>query len=96
MATFESVSGYVMRNIAGDHVLIKTLSSDFGNTDVFVFNETGAFLWQNLSEKKSRAQLVSLLIDQYGIGQTQAESDVEQFLDRCMAEGFVAEDKEGI
>jgi hypothetical protein len=87
---------YVMRNIAGDHVLVKTRNSDFGNTNVFVFNDTGAFLWQNLSEKKSRAQLVSLLVDQYGIGEAPAESDVDQFLKKCMAEGFVAEVKEGI
>ncbi len=96
MITYQSMSDYVMRNIAGDHVLVKTQNSEYGSTNVFVFNDSGALLWQILSEKKSRAQLVALLTDQYGIGQTQAESDVDQFLDKCIAEGFIAEDKEGI
>ena len=96
MITYKSVPDYVMRNVAGDHVLIKTMNSVIGNTDVFVFNDSGAFLWKNLSEKKSRAQLVTLLIKEYGIEQIQAESDVDQFLDKCMTEGFVSEEKEGI
>ena len=54
---------YVMRNISGDHVLIKTLNNSVGNTSVYIFNDSGAFLWNNLSEKKSRTQLVTLLIE---------------------------------
>ena len=92
---YKTSPDYVMRNIAGDNVLIKTSNCDYGNTSVFVFNDSGAFLWQNLSENKSRAQLVTLLTDQYKIGQAQAESDVDQFLEKCIAEGFVTAE-EGI
>jgi len=96
MITYKSVPDYVMRNIAGEYVLIKTLNSDFGNTNVFVFNDSGAFLWNNLSEKKSRDQLVNLLAGQYGIEQTQAESDVDLFLNKCITDGFISEYKEGL
>ena len=96
MITYKSMPDYVIRNIAGDNVLIKTLNTDIGNTNVFVFNDSGAFLWKNLSEKKSRAQLVTLLINKYGVEQTQAERDVDKFLEKCVAEGFVSEEKEGI
>ena len=96
MITYRSIPDYVMRNIAGDNVLIKINNSDFGNTSVFVFNDSGAFLWDNLSEKKNKTQLVSLLEDKYGIEQTQAESDVDQFLEKCIAEGFISEEREGI
>lgn len=96
MIIYKSKSDYLMRNIAGDNVLIKTMNNDFGNTNVFVFNDSGAFLWQNLSEKRSRAQLVTLLTDKYDIEQTQAEMDVDAFLNKCIAEGFVSEEKEGL
>ena len=96
MVTYKSVSGYVMRNIAGDNVLIKTLNNDFGNTNVFVFNDSGAFLWENLSEKKSREDLVTLVTNKYGIEQKQAEADVDKFLKKCISEGFVSEKREGI
>ncbi len=96
MITYKTIPDYVMRNIAGDNVLIKVQNIDVGNTSVFVFNDAGAFLWDNLSEKKSRAQLVALLEEKYGIEQTQAESDVDQFLNKCIAEGFISENKEGI
>ena len=95
MITYSSMPNYIMRNIAGDNVLIKTQNSAVGNTDVFVFNDSGAFLWKSLSENKSRAQLVSLLIGMYGIEQIQAESDVDQFLAKCLAEGFISENEEG-
>ncbi len=92
MAMYKSMPGYILRNIAGDNVLIKTQNSDFGNTSVFVFNDSGAFLWENLMKKQSKTQLVSLLIDKYGIEQTQAENDVDIFLDKCITEGFVSEE----
>ena len=95
MITYESIPDYVMREIAGDYVLIKTLNSDGGNTHVYVFNDSGAFLWNSLSEKKSKAQLAMLLTDEYGIEQTQAEADVLKFLDKCLSEGFVIENQEG-
>lgn len=95
MITYKSMSDYVMRNIAGDHVLIKTQNNDFGNSNVFVFNDSGAFLWENLFEKKNRAQLAALLIDKYGIEQTQADTDVDMFLEKCISEGVVSEIREG-
>ena len=91
MLKYKSNPDYVMRNISGDHVLIKTLNNSVGNTSVYIFNDSGAFLWNNLSEKKSRTQLVTLLIEKYSIEQTQAETDVGQFLDKCITEGFVSE-----
>ena len=77
-------------------MLIKTQNNALGNTSVFVFNDSGAFLWDSLSEKKDRTQLAALLKEKYGIDQTQAEADVDQFLAKCIAEGFISEDREGI
>ncbi len=96
MIMYKATPDYVMRNIAGDNLLIKIKNYDFGNTNVYVLNDTGAFLWENLTEKKSRSQLVTLLTEKYGIEQTQAEADVDTFLDKCVAEGFVSEEREGI
>ena len=96
MTTYRSIPDYVMRNIAGDNLLIKTRNNNSGSTNVFVFNESGAFLWENLSEKKSKAQLVTLLTEEYGIEQAQAELDVDKFLDKCISEGFVSEQREGL
>lgn len=96
MTTYRIMPDYVMRNIAGDNLLIKTRNSNSGSTNVFVFNESGAFLWENLSEKKNKAQLVTLLAEKYGIEQAQAELDVDKFLDKCILEGFVSEQREGL
>ena len=95
MITYESIPGYVMREIAGDYVLIKALNSDVGNTNVYVFNDSGAFLWNNLSEKKTKDQLVMLLTNKYGIDQLQSEADVLRFIDKCLSEGFIFENREG-
>lgn len=96
MITYKSMPDYILRNIAGDKVLVKIQNNDFGNDSVFVFNDSGAFLWENLSEKKSKAQLVTLLVQAYDIEQTEAESDVSMFLEKCVADGIVSEKKEGI
>ena len=94
MKTYRSSSDFLMRNIAGDNVLIKIVNNGCGNTNVFVFNDSGTFLWMNLAENKSKTQLVALLREKYNIEEAQAESDVDVFLSKAITEGFITEEEE--
>ena len=96
MKKYRSNTDYVMRNIGGDMLLIRIVNPDCGNTNVYVLNEAGAFLWEELSAEKDKTQLVNLLRDKYSIEQIQAESDVEVFLNKCISEGFISEIEEGV
>lgn len=95
MVTYKQMPNYVLENVGEDHVLI--MVSNRGNEDLFVyvFNDSGAFIWQNLAEKKSREQLVKLVMDKYGIAYQRAESDVDSFLAKSITEGFISEIEEG-
>lgn len=95
MSTYKQMPDFVLENIGEDHVLIKVSKRGYEDLFVYVFNDPGAFIWQNLAEQKSRDQLVKLVTDKYGIACQQAEADVDSFLAKSITEGFISEIKEG-
>lgn len=77
---FRAVKGYIMRNVVGEFLLIPVALESCDTSKVSIFNETGAFLWQKLSNKKSFDDLVGELLEEFDVVKKQAENDVEDFL----------------
>lgn len=74
--------GFVLKKIAGSHLVIPLGSQvvDFGS--IIKLNETGAFLWNELQRDKEKNELVSALLTEYDVAQEKAESDVEAFVEK--------------
>lgn len=52
-------------------------------------NESGAALWPTLAEGTTRAALVSVLTDRFGLGADAAASDVDAFLASLEGQGLL-------
>ncbi len=52
-------------------------------------NQTGAMLWKALAAGTTRAVLVALLIESFGITTDQAEVDVDRFLSQLTDRGLL-------
>jgi len=50
--------------------------------ELFTMNETGRFIWENLSEKTNVEDLVAKLTDTYEISAEKAEADILLFLEK--------------
>lgn len=51
-----------------------------GSWQYLTVNEAGALLWTRLVEGSTRNELASLLVSEYGIDESRAETDVNAFL----------------
>ncbi len=59
---------------------------------MIALNETGAFLWENLSEERTEEELTRALLDEYEVDQAVAARAVEGFV-RKLRENGVLEDE---
>lgn len=75
----------------GSHYMIVDVCADNANlTNIFVLNDTAAFLWQSVENSYFDADtLVALLCDSYDVAPKQAREDVDSMLDQWARLGLV-------
>ncbi len=72
--------GFVLKAVAGSHLVVPlgTQVVDFGS--IIKLSETGAFLWSQLCDDKSKEELISALTAEYDVDTDTASTDIEKFL----------------
>ena len=78
-------SGFILREIAGEHVLM-FLDASLKNK-VITLNETGAFLFNLISEGKDEKELIEALLSEYEIDEASATNDVKKFIEAISSMG---------
>lgn len=72
----------IVRDIAGDTVLIPLGDSLKENNGLFMMTETGRFIWDILPECDTSEDITAKLTDEYDVSFDEAKADVDAFLDR--------------
>lgn len=73
--------GYVLREIAGEYLLIPVELADGSQSQMAVLNEVGSFLWEKLQEEQTVDTMVHALTGEYEVSREEAEADICEFLD---------------
>ena len=82
-------SGYVIRQVMGNYVVIATGEESRGFHGMVKLNETAANIWSYISEGKSEEDIVSLTIAEYDVEEQQLRSDVQKTIKTLIQQGFV-------
>jgi len=72
--------GYIMREVAGNIVVVPIGTSAIDFSGVITLNETGAFLWKLLENEISEQELLSSMLKEYDIDEEIAKVDISTFL----------------
>lgn len=72
--------GFLLRKVAGEYVVVPTGDSMVDFKAMISLNETGAFLWEKLSEDITEQQLTELLLSEYDVDEETATSDIDEFV----------------
>ncbi|MBE7051036.1 MAG: PqqD family protein [Ruminococcaceae bacterium] len=73
--------GFILKEIAGSYVVVPVGEDLVDFSLMITINETGAFLWNCLSEHKTEQQLVDCLKSEYeGASDEEFAADVAQFV----------------
>lgn len=71
---------YVIRNIAGDNILVpigKTIDNFNG---LIILNEMARFIWEKIPEARDEGELLDFILDEYEVEREVAKADLEEFL----------------
>ena len=73
---------FVLRQIADTWVVLPLGDATLDFNGMMTLNETGSFLWSILEKGCEQDELVNALLDEYDVTREQAETDVNEFLNK--------------
>lgn len=73
--------GFILRKVGGQNVVVALGQASRSFNGIIRLNETGRFLWEQLSDEKTKEQLCSALLSEYDVTEGQARQDVSEFID---------------
>lgn len=71
---------FVLREIAGDVLLVPTGKAALDLNGMLTLNEVGAAIWNLLPQVDTEEEIVARLLEEYDTTQEQLEKDVSAFL----------------
>lgn len=80
---------FVLREIAGDYVIIPIGRTVLSFNGLITVNEIGAFLWNLLQGDVTKEDLVAKVLDEYEVDEETAREDIQEFLDTLVSGGIL-------
>ena len=82
---------YIMREIAGETILIPSGASAQKFNGLITINELGTFIWNLLSEPTSLDAVTVRITEEYDVDAETARADAQAFLDELRKVGALEE-----
>ncbi len=82
---------FVLRNIAGDIVIVPVGETALEYNGMITTTATGASIWKALETGSTKEELVRMLVERYEVDEGTAESDTKEFLDNLRKLGLIEE-----
>lgn len=83
---------FILREIAGDHILIPVGEVAISVKGLIALSESGAFLYQRLKEECTREALIAALTAEYEVSEAEAAQDIDEFLNQMRQLKMLVED----
>lgn len=74
--------GFILREVAGNFIVVAVGGAVKNFNAVITLNEAGALLWRALEKGAKQEDLVKVILDEYDIDETTAKADVLAFIDK--------------
>ena len=84
---------FVLREIAGEYIIIPTGSTVLEFNGLITVNEVGIALWKMLQQEVTLEQLVEGILAEYDVEESVAREDIQEFLDELVKGGILSKDE---
>lgn len=72
----------IKREIAGDTILVPVGKTVYDSNGLFMLNELGAFIWEQLPGAESEEEICDAVLEQYDVAEETVKKDVTEFLNK--------------
>ena len=83
---------FILRVIAGDHILIPVGEAATSVKGLIALSESGALIYNKLKDGGSKEDLVAALTAEYAVSEAEALRDTDAFLDQMRQLQILVED----
>lgn len=80
---------FMIREIAGDTILVATGQASQNFNGMITLNEVGSFILHNIEECKDEDELVSKILDEFEVDENIAREDTREFIEQLLKMGIV-------
>ena len=80
---------FILRNIAGESILVATGSATQDFNGMITLNEVATFILGNIDECETEEVVVEKVLEEFEIDEETAKNDVREFLDQAIKFGIV-------
>ena len=81
--------GFLLRNVAGNNVVVPIGQATLDFNGMMSLNETGAFIFSKMLDGTTKEQLIEDLISEYEVEREIAQKDVDDFIKKVEGEGVL-------
>ena len=82
-------TGFVLRKVADTYVVVAVGAEAKKHNVMITLNETGALLWEKLSEDATEDSLTNAILEVYDIDENTARADVNKFIEKIKSEDLI-------
>jgi len=82
-------SGFLLRKLAGQWVVVPIGQNVANFANILMLSDSGALLWEKISEGADEEELVKALLDTYDVDEETARNDVREFIDKVEQQGLL-------
>lgn len=80
---------FVLKEIAGNYVVLPFGENAVSFKAMITLNYTGAFLWKQLEVEKNKDELLAAMLEEYDIDTKIAEQDMAEFIESLKINGIL-------
>ena len=80
---------FILRDIAGEHILVPVGSAAAGLNGIVTLNDSGCFVWKRLMSGATQEELVAAVMGEYDVDRETAAADIAAFVGTMRAAGAV-------
>ena len=86
---YQRNSNYILREIAGEYILVPTGNELMKFNGLATMNETAMFLWELFEEQRSLEEILKCFGNEYELTDEECAEDVQAFLTPALEQGVI-------
>ena len=80
---------FVLREVAGEYIIIPVSALDDAFKGIMTLNETGAFIWKAIEAGKEKEEIIESLLEEYEVDKDHASRNVDDFCEQLEKLGIL-------
>ena len=90
-AIYRKDDSIVSRRIEDEVILVPIRQSVADMESIYTLNEVGAHIWEQIDGRRTMAEILALVVEEFEVTGEEARKDLEEFISQLSAIGAITE-----